>query len=91
MRTVGIVYPVINIHILFSTKRSGKKVSIVLFYNDLMMTHFVMSFLSAYTLSALLINCPMHGEFPSDAWIEMNVRVKAFSKVKKMYFFKQQS
>ena len=87
MRTVGIVYPVINIHILFSTKRSGNIVAIVLFYNDLLMTHFFMSFLSAYTLSALLINCPMLGEFPSDAWIEMNVRVKAFLKVKKVFFF----
>ena len=27
-----------------------------------------------YTVIALLNNCPMHGEFPSDAWLKMNSR-----------------
>ena len=36
---------------------------------------------------ALLNNCPMYGEFPSDAWLEINAREKkSFSKVKNMYF-----
>ena len=29
---------------------------------------------------ALLNNCPMHGEFPSDAWLKMNAREKSIFK-----------
>ena len=31
-----------------------------------------------HTVIALLNNCPMHGEFPSDAWLKMNAREKHF-------------
>ena len=38
-------------------------------------TNVFLSFLSAYTMSfALLKNCPMYGEFPSDARLKMNAR-----------------
>ena len=94
MRTVGVAYPGINIYTIFSTKRNGNMVAIVLFYVDLstnlVLTHCLYVFsICIYTVITLLINCPMLGEFLSNALIEMNVRVKAFLKVKKMYFQKQ--
>ena len=33
-----------------------------------------------YSVIALLNNCPMHGEFPSDAWLKMNTREKTIFK-----------
>ena len=33
-----------------------------------------------YSDIALLNNCPMHGEFPSDAWLKMNAREKTIFK-----------
>ena len=32
------------------------------------------------TVIILLNNCPMHGEFPSDAWLKMNAREKTIFK-----------
>ena len=93
MRTVGVAYSGINIYTLYSTKPSGNMVAIVLFYVDLstnlVMTHCLYVFsICIYTVITLLINCPMLGEFLSNAWIEMNVRLKAFLKVKKICIFK---
>ena len=40
-----------------------------------------LSFLSAYTMSFALLNkCPMYGEFPSDAWLNMNAIEKIIFK-----------
>ena len=33
-----------------------------------------------YSVIAMLNNCPMYGEFPSDAWLRMNARGKTIFK-----------
>ena len=35
-----------------------------------------------YMCIVIALHCPMHGEFPSDAWLKMNAREKTISKVK---------
>ena len=41
-----------------------------------------------YTVIAFLNNCLMHGEFPSDAWLNMNAREKIFQRWNKCIFNK---
>ena len=43
-------------------------------------------FICVYTVIALLNNCPMHGEFPSDAWLKTNAREKNIFKDEKNVF-----
>ena len=53
-----------------------------LIYQQMYVRHpclFVFS-ICEYSVIALLNNCPMHGEFPSDAWLKMNAREKIIFK-----------
>ena len=61
--------------------------AVIIFYVDLStnsyMTplYFCLFYLhNLYTVIALLNNCPMHGEFLSDAWLKMKAREKIIFK-----------
>ena len=74
-----------NWYFCFLWKHGGNMFAIILFYYDLstnlcMTSLFFFFSICVYTVIALLNNCPMHGEFPSGAWLKMNAREKIIFK-----------
>ena len=69
-----------NLQLLFCFlwKHGGNMFAIIHFYVNLStnsyMTVTLVFSICIYTVIALLNNCPMHFEFPSDAWLKMNAR-----------------
>ena len=66
-------------------KHSGNMFAIILstmIYQQIMYDTLVYLFFSicVYTVIALLNNCPMHGEFPSDVWLKIIAREKIIFK-----------
>ena len=75
-----------NWYFCFHWKHGGNMSANILYYNDLStnvcMTplSFWLFYLRMYIVIALLTNCPMHDEFPSDAGLKMNAREKIIFK-----------
>ena len=79
--------------VIFALFENAVEICLLSFFSTLIYQHiylwhpclFVFS-ICIYNVIALLNNCPMHGEFPSGAWLKINAREKIIFKGEKYVF-----